>query len=329
MSNVATYEISLNDQLLSLMEDLNTFVSTIERPKLKDESWNIAMQRYCDELSARMNEIHQALQEKADEYSGVMQEISERIAAYKAGLKDNAGASKMKAFYQTLSDEYEVLFEHLQELKLAGLEGLVRNNHLKPSNYARNIFHVIMGMSGVLMYEFILSYQQAMTVLLSIFFVFGSLEVIRRFHSGFNDFMVDKLFGLISRPFERHHTNGSTYMVIALITVVFLFPKHVAEIGVVVLAFADPMASVIGKRWGNKKLYRDKSVVGTAAFLLTAFVATTIFMLLAMPALSLGYTLLTALVLAVVGMLTELFSSRVDDNLSIPILCSFAAYLML
>jgi dolichol kinase len=197
---------------------------------------------------------------------------------------------------------------------------------LKTDNYARNVFHMTMGLTAVLLYEYVLSHRQASIVIVSLCATFLLLETVRRFLPSWNDFMVDRLFGAISRPWERHQINSSTYYTIGLVIVTLFFPKPVAQIAVLVLAFGDPMATLVGKRWGKRKVWNEKSYVGVGAFVLTSFVATTTFLLLVGGELTLGSKLSLALTVSLAGALAELVSERIDDNLTVPIFCAGIAY---
>jgi phytol kinase len=96
-----------------------------------------------------------------------------------------------------------------------------------------------------------------------------------------------------------------------------LMPGTAVELGLLVLAFGDPAASVLGKRYGKRKLWREKSLVGFNAFIAISFVVSFIFLSLAMGGETLTWRLGVAAIAAVVGAVTELFSERLDDNFTI------------
>jgi len=109
--------------------------------------------------------------------------------------------------------------------------------------------------------------------------------------------------------------------------VAFVMPKVAAEVGVLALAFGDPAASLVGQRWGTRKLWHDKSFAGTAAFVVAVLASTTVVLAMSAPELSVASRLMIAVMVAVAGAWAELFSERLDDNFTIPIMCSGVAAL--
>jgi len=67
--------------------------------------------------------------------------------------------------------------------------------------------------------------------------------------------------------------------------------------------------------------------LGVAAFILVSFAATTAFLFLIANDLTVGSKLSLALAVSLGGAVAELFSERIDDNLTIPILCAEIASL--
>ena len=138
-----------------------------------------------------------------------------------------------------------------------------------------------MGLTGAILYYFVLTRIQALAILVAIFLVFGVLEITRCFSGRWNDYLVDKVFGAIARPSERYRVNSSTFYVMALIIIVLFLPKLPVIAAVLVLAFADPAASLIGKRWGRLTLFRDKTLAGSLAFFTVGTLAVASFLLVA------------------------------------------------
>lgn len=329
MQAVLTNEKVISARINEVMAELHDFVSNIQKPNFKDDKWKTSMLEFCDELTVKMNEIHQVLSEKREEYSGSLEEISLQLKDYAEELKTRPNVKKLQNLYGRLSSNYEELVVHLQDLKMAGLQKVTHHTHLKPTNYARSIFHMIMGLTGVLMYQFVLTKTQAVWILGTLAVTFVSLEISRRFSKRWNDFLVDKAFGIIARPFERHRTVGATWYLAALGLITPFFPKPAVLIAVLILGFSDPMASIIGKRFGSKKLFHDKSYAGTIAFFVTGVLVSMLYLGLAMPQVSFALALLLSALIALTGTITELFSSRIDDNFSIPVACTVAGSILL
>ena len=112
-------------------------------------------------------------------------------------------------------------------------------------------------------------------------------------------------FKLIARPRERFETPAATWYVLGLVFAVSIASQTHAQLACLVLGLGDPAASLIGKKWGRGKLYRDRTWAGTLGFIIVTFSACTIF-LIACREYSLSLTLGTACLAAVSGAIAEL-----------------------
>jgi dolichol kinase len=201
---------------------------------------------------------------------------------------------------------------------------------LKPLMGARTFFHVAMGLLASGCYQWLLTRWQAMLVLLTLLTVFGSLEITRRILPRWNDRLLNSsLFKPIARPDEYFRINSSTYYLIALCLVTSVFAKQAVIVGILILAFADPAAAWIGKRHGRLKLYGEKSVVGTVAFATTSFLVAALYLAILAPEVGAARAVLAAVAASLAGAGAELVSTRVDDNLTVPIASVIAASLIL
>ena len=133
------------------------------------------------------------------------------------------------------------------------------------------------------------------------------------------------MFGAISRPREMYRINGATWYTFAVLTVLLAFPMRAAEIGIIILALADPAATLAGRRWGRRRIWRDKSFVGAGTFFVVAWVIGLVFSLI-VPGGPVGSErLIMATVVALVGVIAEVFTERIDDNYTVPVLCAGVA----
>jgi dolichol kinase len=94
---------------------------------------------------------------------------------------------------------------------------------------------------------------------------------------------------------------------------------------VTVLGFADPAASLVGRRWGRVALLRGRTLEGALGFVVIGTVMTTLALLLVTPQPSLGFALLMAFAVSLTGAVAELCSGRLDDNLTIPLVSAATA----
>ncbi len=312
-----------------IMADLQVFVSRIQRPRLGDESWAQSMRLRGEELARRVSVIRESMAGRQRACARSFDKVAEALRDYSRELECTPRGRKLHALYVTLSRYYEELIVHLQELKMDGELSAARVGHLKPINYARNAIHAALGLYAVLMYEFVITHRQAVTILLVLVAVFGFFEFVRRYVPRLNDFLIHGVLGIFSRPSERHHAIGSTYYILSMTFITLIFPRHAIEAAVLILAFADPAATIAGKLWGRRKLYRVKSCVGTAAFFAVSAAVSLVFLLLAAPQMPAVRAVLASLILASAGAGAELLSGKIDDNFTIPIAVAAAGYLIL
>jgi len=125
-----------------------------------------------------------------------------------------------------------------------------------------------------------------------------------------------RVFKPLVSPREAQKTASSTWYVVGILTALILFPVPVVIPGILVLALADPAASVLGRLWGRHRLGKG-SVEGTAIFSVVAFLVLLPFV--PPPAAALG-AMLTALV--------EILPLGLDDNLTIPLTVSALVFLL-
>ena len=106
-------------------------------------------------------------------------------------------------------------------------------------------------------------------------------------------------------------------------------PQHAIELGCLCLGFGDPVASLVGKKWGTRKLVHEKSAAGTLAFFTICVIVGVVFLTLVRPDLGLLSAVAVAALVAAVGAITELVSQRWDDNFTIPLAAGLAAMMLL
>jgi len=285
--------------------------------------------QHSRQLESRIAELRKPLVDRDESFRHLLDEFTVSFRAYCRELAENKNNRDLKALYASLTRSYEDLLAQLPGLKLEGVVSLNRTSHLKPVNYTRNLFHVLSGIAALLLYEFLLTKAQAIACSLIAASMVVALEVLRRYSTEWNKFLSEKIFRVLAHPSERHRITGSTYFILALAVVTILFPKPAVELAILILALADPAASIAGRRWGKQKLYGNKSYVGTGFFFTVAWITATIFLTTAVKDLSTSHAVLAALITAAAGTIVEVLSTRLDDNLTVPLVCAFTASLLL
>jgi dolichol kinase len=329
MESALSQEYDLSTKLSAVVKETRQFVSNLQRPKLNDRSWIISTCQYSKQLEARIAELQEPLIARHESFRKSLDEFIISLRAYCTGLTEHTNNKKLNTLYASLTRSYEDFLIQLPKLKLEGVASLTRTSHLKPMNYSRNLFHALSGIGAVLLYRFVLTRPQAIACALVAAAVFISLEVIRRYSSRWNKFLSEKIFIVLAHPSERDRVTGSTYYTVALAVITVLFPKQPVEVAVLILALADPAASITGRLWGERKLYHNKSYVGTGCFFAVAWISAIIFLTLAVKDLSTPHAVVAALIIAIAGTIIEVLSTRLDDNLTVPVVCALTAFLLL
>lgn len=316
------------EHLEDLVSDMRSLIDRMQHP-IRDIAWLEKMQKTGEELAAKVSGLANIIGEKQVATSRTLRLLADRLKNFAVELAAHPTPNCLIKHRDILANVYEEFLIELRKRRIEGAAVLAQTNHLRPVNYSRNIFHVSMAVFGVACYLFFLTKLQALAVLGSITALFGSLEIIRRFSKKWNDFLCDKIFKSIIRPSERYKVNSATIYVTALFTIVLLFPKTPVLAATLILGFSDPVASLVGKRWGKMKFYRDKSLIGSLSFFITGFIVASLFIYFVEPSFALSHVLFVSAIMAFSGMLAELFSGFIDDNFAVPVVCAFVGTLII
>jgi dolichol kinase len=182
----------------------------------------------------------------------------------------------------------------------------------------RKMIHLC-SLSIPIVYAFI-DRNTALFLLTCVFIPFFVGDVARRFIPQL-DTLVRKLFGGMMRPHElddkRFLLNGATFVLLSALLCIFIFPKIIAITAFTILIVSDISSALIGRKFG-KTPFLDKSLQGTTAFWVSAWIVIVVVWLLS--GASWRYALV-GVIAAFVGGVVEAASTRLrmDDNFSIPL----------
>ncbi len=134
---------------------------------------------------------------------------------------------------------------------------------------ARRILHA---MTGTLIFLAItlleLSTSLTIPALSVIFFVLLAFDTIRLRVPRVN-VLFFRFFQILVSPRESQNIASSTWYILGALIAIALFPISAALSGILVLAWADPTASYLGRRWG-RRAFLGGTLEGTTAFLVVA-----------------------------------------------------------
>jgi dolichol kinase len=113
-----------------------------------------------------------------------------------------------------------------------------------------------------------------------------------------------------------------------MVILALLQDKTLATLAVIILGFADPAAALVGRRFGRIRLIHGRSLEGSLTFVVVGLLAGATALGLFHPELAWGQILALAGAGALAGATAELFSRRIDDNLSIPVAVALTGLLV-
>lgn len=179
------------------------------------------------------------------------------------------------------------------------------------STLKRALFHVFIGLSIPIAALF-LPTMVLLVVLGSATGVFLSIDLVRLRAPSVNRWFL-WLFESLLREKEVSCLTGASYMLIASLIALLVFPRDIAVLALSFLAVGDAVATLVGQ-WAGKRKLLGKSLEGELACLITCI------------AIGFGYyhlglniSLPTILAGSVCATLAEAIPLPIDDNLTMPL----------
>jgi dolichol kinase len=196
------------------------------------------------------------------------------------------------------------------------------------SELVRKSIHLC-SLSIPVIYYFI-SKSLALTLLVPAFLAFFVVDLARFYHEPTRRWFL-RWFRWLLRKHEVDHATkrftGATNILFSAIVCVLLFPKVITVSAFAILIISDITSALVGRRYGKRR-FLQKSLVGATGF----FVSAVIVVLVApkVEGLTLEYGI--GFFAAAVGAVVESLSTKIDDNISVPLaigLVMWALYALL
>jgi dolichol kinase len=171
----------------------------------------------------------------------------------------------------------------------------------------RRVFHASNGLIvvGVLLFT-PLTARAVSWILAAALTVMVLLDALRLLRPEVNRVFF-RAFLFLASPREKGRLASSTWYVLGVLLTLLLFPVEISVAAILVLALADPAASVLGRLYGKRRFGKG-TLVGSSAFLAVAFPC--LLTVMAWPA---------ALAAAAAIATVEIIPWPLDDNLVLPI----------
>ena len=180
----------------------------------------------------------------------------------------------------------------------------------------RKLFHLLAGAIIPLVYLFLpISRPLALKLLFPVLLLSAFLEYKRLLDEQFQQWFMRYLSVLFKKD-EAQRVNSAVTMVAACFMTILYFPKPMAIAAMFILNLADPVASMVGIRWGRIAIGK-KSLEGSAAFFLVALAVLVCF-----------FPLKLAVPVALLAAIAELLiAPPLDDNFLLPPITGLMIYL--
>ncbi|MCA0446079.1 MAG: SEC59/DGK1/VTE5 family protein [Bacteroidetes bacterium] len=165
-----------------------------------------------------------------------------------------------------------------------------------------------------LIYSYWLDMTPSLLILMG-FLLFALFIEYFRFRPGKVHDIIAKGFAFMMREHELDHKrksySGATYVLLAAVIVILIFPKPIAVYAFTMLIIGDSMAALVGKKFGRFPIFGlKKTWEGSLAFFLSSLAAAWFID-------SLNWE--TKILGALAATIIELLPIPVDDNLTIPV----------
>lgn len=189
---------------------------------------------------------------------------------------------------------------------------------------ARKIWHVSGVFTMFAAWSFLPQWI-SMTLLVLGWLIFVPADFLRQKNPDFNR-TLSNMFRPIMRSNELNRLAGTTYLITGTLLITILFNRGVVSLSLLFLAFADPIASYVGIKYGKDKIFGHKSVQGfIAAFVVCSLLC---FLFLFYSQIQ-QHLVIVSLLAGLIGAFAELVPfAKLDDNFTMPVMSSLGLSLL-
>ena len=189
----------------------------------------------------------------------------------------------------------------------------------------RRLFHFVNGMSIATAYALLFTHEEVVQI-------FGAIActvyIIDRIRIAYPEAVARHapwVNHTLVRAEEQVREAAMTPFAIAVLLTLLTVPKLAALVAIYTLAVADPLAALVGIRFGRRRIARNRTLEGSLAFL-AASVAVAALVLHWGTAASASMIAAASAAIGIGAAGCELLPLRIDDNLTIPIFVGFAIW---
>jgi dolichol kinase len=207
------------------------------------------------------------------------------------------------------------------EVPVDGAPSATRND----LQLGRRLFHLANGVSVATAYALLFTHGQVVQVFGAVACLVYILDRIRIAYPE----AIARHAPWVNRTFVRAEEQvreaAMTPFAIAVLLTILTVPKLAALVAIYTLAIADPLAAIVGIRFGRRRLTHNRTLEGSLAFFAATAAAAAVVFSYGTDA-SASTIAGTAVTIGLAAVACELLPLRIDDNLTIPIFVGFASW---
>lgn len=191
----------------------------------------------------------------------------------------------------------------------------------------RRLFHAVNGVATATAYALLFTHEQVVHIFGTIACIVYIIDRVRIAYPEKAARWAPWANRMLLRAEEQVREAAMIPYAIAVLLTILTVPKPAALIAIYTLALADPLAALVGIRWGRRRIARNRTLEGSLAFFAVTLVAAVV--VLAESTDAPGLTIAAAaLTIALASAVCELLPLRIDDNLTIPLFVGFATWIV-
>lgn len=171
---------------------------------------------------------------------------------------------------------------------------------------------------------FFISQRFALTLLIPVASAFLLTDIARHYIPAVGEWYY-RWFGWLLRQHEQdrsvHRLNGATNILLSAVICVAIFPKIITLNAFTILIVSDTTSALVGRRFGKRRFF-SKSLEGALAFFASALLV--VFVAPKIEHSATEYLLWIAG--AAAGAVAEASITKIDDNISVPLVIGFVLW---
>ena len=114
----------------------------------------------------------------------------------------------------------------------------------------RAFFHLVSGTVAVGLFVFLFDRKSAIIAVSMLTFVLVGFELSRFVFPKLNSFLMN-IFSKLIRPREKNELSGQMFYALGMFWAFVFLPKVLAVQSILILAWMDPVAGIVGSKWGR------------------------------------------------------------------------------